>query len=141
MDQEWYAAEILALARVTRAQIADPWTAASLAADLGELVGEAKAHGFFAKAGKKADPSKRKILPLVKWLCDTVKQYPDKPAPFFWNSIPNDDDADRPQRINGAKMLREGGLLLVSYDNGRKQTITYDSFRRYVTDAKISLKS
>jgi hypothetical protein len=150
--QEWYAAEILSLAHAIRGTMANAigqdgrlrqgvaWSVLSLAADLGELVGEAKEIGFSKSTGSKGGGKEKKIRPLFDWLRETVKQYPDKKTPFYWNSIPDYFEGDRPQPINGAEMIREGDYLVVICDDGRRPSITFSSFRKYVTDAKKSLK-
>jgi hypothetical protein len=91
-------------------------------------------------SGSVGGSADKKILPVVEWLRQTVKQYQDKPYTFYWNSIPDHDEGERPERINGAEMIREGGVLVVKGADGRKRFLAKSSFKRYVDDVKESLK-
>jgi hypothetical protein len=141
-DFEWFAVEILINIRIARMFIAegDAVQAAAFAVAVGELVGFARAKGYSAQTGKDGGSKEKKILPLVEWLRRTVKQYPEKPEPFFWGSIPNDDDHDDPQQIDGATMILEGDTLVVAYDDGHRRTLARKSFKRYIAFAQKSLK-
>jgi len=73
VDSEWYAAEILWTAGAVRGTMADgvredgqlrqgiAWSVLSLAAELGELVGEAKALGHFSRTGKEGGGKEKRI--------------------------------------------------------------------------------
>jgi hypothetical protein len=93
------------------------------------------------RAGQRKGGSRdKKIRPLVDWLLHTVKEYPEKPYTFYWNSIPEHDEGGRTKRINGVTMIREGGVLVVTGADGRKRFLAESSFKRYVADVKESLK-
>ena len=103
-DQIWYAAKILWLADVLRAVIRRgigkggninkvvAWSALSLAAELGELVGEAKEKGYFGRKGKQGrDTSGKKR---------TAKQEPEWQKWREWSK----EFGNRFPRIRGNKL-------------------------------------
>jgi hypothetical protein len=139
---EWYAAEILMDLRIVRNFIAEGNTveAATSAAILGELVGLAIAIGYYARTGGKGGSQEKKIRPVQNWVDKTVKQYSEKKEPFFWGSIPSLEEHDKPQKIDGATILRDGETLLIGLPDGRKRELARSSFKRYITRAKKSLK-
>ncbi len=139
---EWFASEILINIQSVRDYIAEGKTAEAAADGVraGELVGLAKAKGYFAQSGKEGGSQEKVIRPVLEWLRRTVKQYPDSPYTFYWKSLPGDDAGDRPEQVKGAKLIRGGGVLEVTYSDGRTSSITRSSFRRYVAIAKNSLK-
>ncbi len=152
VTDRWYAAGILGELRLVRTLIKRGETAhaAHRALDLGMLLRELfdvmlhnkkvlKWEGWQGSGsdGGKAD---KKIRPLMEWLRRTVKQYPDKPCTFYWNSLPEHDDGDTVEEINGATMIREGNVLVVKDADGRKRFLAKPSFKRYVADVKESLK-
>lgn len=139
---EWFAAEILINIQSARDHIAEG-KAAEAAADgarAGQLVGFAIAKGYFSQTGEDGGSKEKKILPVQDWVNKTIKQYPEKKEPFFWNSIPDDDEGDDPQKIDGATMIREGDTLVVTYEDGRRRTLAHKSFKRYIAHAKEFLK-
>jgi len=154
VSERWYAAEIMSELHLVRTLIerGDAAHAAHRALDLGMLLRElfdVMLHNQkvlkwedWQGSGSQGGSADKKIRPLVKWLIQTVKQYPDKPYTFLWNSLPEHDDEEdnTPERINGAEMIREGGVLVVKYDDGRKRLLAKSSFKRYVADVKEDLK-
>jgi hypothetical protein len=152
VSERWYAAEIMSELHLVRTLIERGETsdAAHRALDLGMLLRELFDVMLHNKkvlkwedwqgSGSEGGSADKKIRPVVDWLTKTVKQYPEEPYTVFWNSIPDHDEGDRPERINGAKIIREGGVLVVKYDDGRKRFLAKSSFKRYVGDVKESLK-
>lgn len=98
------------------------------------------AYGRVRAGARKGGSADKKIRPLVEWLLHTVKQYPDKPYTFYWRSLPEHDDGETVEEINGATMIREGGVLVVTGAGGRKRYLAESSFKRYVADVKEDLK-
>jgi len=139
---EWFSAEILRNIHSARGYIAagDAVQAAVAGALVGVLFGLAKATGYTMQTGKDGGSKDKKIRPVVEWLRRTIKQYPDKPCTFYWNSLPEHDDGGTVEEINGATMIREGNVLVVTDDDGRKRTLTEKSFGRYVAIVKESPK-
>lgn len=151
-SERWYAAEIMSELHLVRTLIerGDTAHAAHRALDLGMLLRELfdvmlhnrkvlKWEGWQG-SGSIGGSSEKTIRPLMEWLLHNVKQYPDKPYTFYWNSLPDHDEGDTPEQINGAEMIREGGVLEVTYDDGRSRSLNLPSFRRYVADVRKSLK-
>jgi len=153
-DPAWYAYEILeayskmasillrgetvTLDRIEGLRVI--WPALEMAYRIGNLATEAHARGYLRKTGKWGGSKEKTIRPLMTWLRRTIEQYPDKPYTFYWNSLPDQDGGDRPERIDGARMIRDDDLLVVTDALGRKRFLTKTSFRRYVAIAKKSLK-
>ena len=144
VDQVWYAAEILDLARTIReiAGKSEPWTALSLAAELGELVGEARALGFFQQAGAEGPPRRERTKSPWPTLADyLLRNYPVGNDEHRFDMVPDikkDDDLPvgerhRFYRKNGrihAEVQVKGEWKLA------RKTLKLSGLRRHLTEAR-----
>jgi len=115
--QEWYAGQILTLARNVRANAGkgEPWTMLSVALQIGELIGEAKGLGYFGRTfeekGSEGGRAKRWTLPVSDLIRSLIRKNPrGTTAVDLWNMIPADSIDGI--RIKECKFYRNGGRLL-----------------------------
>ena len=143
-DQEWYAAEILFLACIVRANAGkgEPWTMLSLAAELGELVGEGKALGYFAAQGGNKKPPRR-IIELERYI-RARRRDPDLTASALWDEFTTYHDGELRLADNGAfltfgwktmtragKKFRKRALFVDGVKGTKARSITERTFFDY----------
>ncbi len=151
VSPRWYADEILYELRLVRLLIdrGEAAQAAHRALELGMLVQEwhdvilhnpkilkwERWEGSGGIGGSRA----KKIRPIVLWLRDLIKRYPDGSQIAYWNTLPSSDEHEDPIQVAGARLIRKGDRLWVIYDKGCRRSIGDRAFERYVGDAKKRL--
>jgi|GEM_PF-3323518 len=145
VDLRWYAAQILDLARDIRwrACKGEPWVPLAQAVELGELIGEAKARGYFKNEGAKGGAGERRIIPIKELVRHLIRKNREATAQRLWEAIPTDSMDGI--RIKDHKFYRNGGrLLALGKLDGCKdwrpvgKSLKLRSFEKQVSKARTS---
>lgn len=115
----------------------DPWRALSLAVELGGLISEAKAVGFFKNAGATKKP-KRRLPPFRDLVRHLIRKNRKGTARDLWKIIPTDQIDGI--RIKDYKFYRSGGQRLIALGKGQGykdlrpvgRTLQFGAFKKRV---------
>jgi hypothetical protein len=146
VDLEWFAAEILINIQSVRDHIVEGKTAEAAAdgARAGELVGLAKAKGYFKHTGGETKGKKKNLPPVSALVRSIIRKDRGASAKELWETIPTDSVDGI--KINGHKFYRNGGrLLALRKVDGCKdwrpvgKSLKYSAFRNRVTAARKTI--